>query len=93
MIAGAMKEQGFRIPALDVLYWDDWRHAKLQRGQPMPDNNPLDCNQPSGFAFLGCMQYMLHYMAPFMSYHILEFICCHVFTQVLCMYVYVCICI
>ena len=52
MVAGAMKDLGFMVPALDILYWDDWRLAKLHRGQPMPENNPMDCNQPSGFALL-----------------------------------------
>ena len=53
MVAAALQERGFNIPALDVLYWDEWRQRKLELGRELPINNPMDCTQPSGFALLG----------------------------------------
>ena len=38
------------------MYWAEYKNAQLQNGRIMPQNNPLDINQPAGLAFLGCMQ-------------------------------------
>ena len=57
-LTAALEQKGLTVAAFDIMYWAEYRDAQLRHGRIMPENNPLDINQPSGFALPGCSPVM-----------------------------------